>query len=78
PEAVVLADEEDRMVAALLDVLDPKTRLAVEQRFGLHDGRKRSYREIGEELGITAEGARRMVKRAVTTIRDGARTTQPA
>ena len=69
PEAMALAAEEDRLVTGLLDVLDGRARFAVEQRFGLHDGRKRSYREVGEELGVTAEAARRMVKRAVTTVR---------
>ncbi len=69
PEDLALANEEDRMVTALLDVLDGRARFAVEQRFGLHDGRKRSYREVGEELGVTAEAARRMVKRAVTAVR---------
>ena len=52
------------MVTGLLDILDARARYAVEQRFGLHDGRKRSYREVGEELGVTAEAARRLVKRA--------------
>ena len=37
-----------------------------------HDGRKRSYREVGEELGVTAEAARRLVKRAVNAVRDEA------
>ena len=60
--------EEDRMVTGLLDVLDARARFAVEQRFGLHDGRKRCYREVGEELGVTAEAARRLVKRAVDTV----------
>ena len=69
PEDLVLANEEDRMVTGLLDVLDGRARFAVEQRFGLHDGRKRSYREVGEELGVTAEAARRMVKRAVNAVR---------
>ena len=69
PEDLALANEEDRMVTSLLDVLDHRARFAVEQRFGLHDGRKRSYREVGEELGVTAEAARRMVKRAVNTVR---------
>ena len=69
PEAMLMADEEDRMVTDLLDVLDGRARFAVEQRFGLHDGRKRSYREVGEELGVTAEAARRMVKRAVNAVR---------
>ncbi len=72
PEATVLADAEDRMVTSLLDVLDNRARFAVEQRFGLHDGRKRSYREVGEELGVTAEAARRMVKRAVNAVRNEA------
>ena len=53
-------------------MLDDRARLAVEQRFGLTDGRKRSYREVGEELGVTAEAARRLVKRAVTAVREEA------
>src|SRR5918994_1510578 len=39
---------------------------------GDDDGRKRSYREVGEELGVTAEAARRLVKRAVDAVRDEA------
>jgi RNA polymerase primary sigma factor len=74
PEDLAVAAEEDRMVTSLLDVLDGRARFAVEQRFGLHDGRKRSYREVGEELGVTAEAARRMVKRAVNTVRTEAAT----
>lgn len=72
PEAEVLAKAEEEMVTGLLDILDPRARYAVEQRFGLHDGRKRSYREVGEELGVTAEAARRLVKRAVSSVRDHA------
>ena len=72
PEDTAMANEEDRLVTGLLDVLDGRARFAVEQRFGLHDGRKRSYREVGEELGVTAEAARRMVKRAVITVRNEA------
>jgi len=72
PEDAVLAGAEDRMVTSLLDILDARARFAVEQRFGINDGRKRSYREVGEELGVTAEAARRMVKRAVNTVRNEA------
>ena len=57
------------VAAMVFDVLDGRARFAVEQRFGLHDGRKKSYREVGEELGVTAEAARRMVKRAVNAVR---------
>jgi RNA polymerase primary sigma factor len=72
PEQQVMAQVEEQMITDLLAVLDPRARYAVEQRFGLHDGRKRSYREVGEELGVTAEAARRLVKRAVTAVREQA------
>ncbi|WP_208028167.1 sigma-70 family RNA polymerase sigma factor [Rhabdothermincola sediminis] len=72
PEAQVIARADEQMVTDLLSVLDARARYAVEQRFGLTDGRKRSYREVGEELGVTAEAARRLVKRAVNTVRDQA------
>ncbi|MCC5951945.1 MAG: sigma-70 family RNA polymerase sigma factor [Acidimicrobiia bacterium] len=72
PEAEVLGRLEEEMVTDLLSVLDQRARFAVEQRFGLNDGRKRSYREVGEELGVTAEAARRLVKRAVNTVREEA------
>ena len=69
PEDVVVARSDELMATGLLDVLDARARYAVEQRFGINDGRKRSYREVGEELGVTAEAARRLVKRAVMTVR---------
>ena len=72
PELQVMAMAENEMATSLLDVLDNRARYAVEQRFGLTDGRKRSYREVGEDLGVTAEAARRLVKRAVTTVRERA------
>ncbi|GIU85222.1 MAG: RNA polymerase principal sigma factor HrdD [Acidimicrobiales bacterium] len=72
PEQQVLEQAEKEMISDLLDVLDERARYAVEQRFGLRDGRKRSYREVGEELGVTAEAARRLVKRAVNLVRDTA------
>ncbi|MBI03665.1 MAG: RNA polymerase subunit sigma [Acidimicrobiaceae bacterium] len=72
PELQVMAMAENEMATRLLDVLDTRARYAVEQRFGLTDGRKRSYREVGEDLGVTAEAARRLVKRAVITVRDRA------
>jgi RNA polymerase primary sigma factor len=70
PEAQVVSRVEDQMITDLLSVLEPRAKYAVEQRFGLTDGRKKSYREVGEELGVTAEAARRLVKRAVSTVRD--------
>jgi RNA polymerase primary sigma factor len=72
PEAVLVEREEREMVDELLATLPARTRLAVEQRFGLADGRRRSYREIGEQLGISPEGARRLIERAIDAVRRGA------
>jgi RNA polymerase primary sigma factor len=78
PEAEVMAGFDDDALHHMLDVLDSRARHAVEQRFGLGDGRRRSYREVGEELGVTAEAARRLVKRAVGTVRENALATTDA
>ena len=75
PEDLLLDAEHSEWLNGLLDVLDPRARSAVEQRFGLADGQRRSYREVGENLGVTAEAARRLVKRAVNTVRDRAMAT---
>jgi RNA polymerase primary sigma factor len=72
PEELLLDAEASEWLHGLLDVLDARARSAVEQRFGLLDGRRRSYREVGDDLGVTAEAARRLVKRAVDTVRDRA------
>ena len=72
PEQIVLDTLHDEMVTNLLGKLEPRARLAVEQRFGLLDGEKRSFREVGESLGVTAEAARRIVKRAVEELREDA------
>jgi RNA polymerase primary sigma factor len=70
PEDMLLDQEHSEWLTSLLEILDPRARSAVEQRFGLHDGQRRSYREVGEDLGITAEAARRLVKRAMGTVRE--------
>jgi RNA polymerase primary sigma factor len=72
PEQLVLDALHDEMVTNLLGKLEPRARSAVEQRFGLLDGEKRSFREVGESLGVTAEAARRIVKRAVEELREDA------
>ena len=72
PEALVIENAEHAMLRELLGQLDDRARAAVEQRFGLRDGTKHSYREVGEHLGVTAEAARRLVKRSVASVRESA------
>jgi RNA polymerase primary sigma factor len=72
PEDMVLAGVERSLLDELLGSLDHRARYAVEARFGLLDGERRSFREVGEDLGVTAEAARRLVKRAVDDLREDA------
>ncbi len=69
PEQVVVEQMQEELVTGLLDRLEPRAKLAVEHRFGLSDGQKHSFREVGEVLGVTAEAARRIVKRAVDDLK---------
>jgi RNA polymerase primary sigma factor len=77
PEDELMSAEDDAWLLGLLDVLDDRARTAIEGRFGLTDGRRRSYREVGDELGVTAEAARRLVKRAVNQVRTRAQDAVP-
>lgn len=53
----------------LLDILEPRQRFVIESSYGLTDGHKMSYREIGDKLGITSEASRRLAIRAVASLR---------
>ncbi len=74
PESMVIAAVDRELLDNLLANLDARSRFAVESRFGLIDGDKHSFREIGERLGVTAEAARRLTSRALETLRGGAET----
>jgi RNA polymerase primary sigma factor len=72
PEDHVMALVDSDLLDELLGTLDSRARFAVESRFGLIDGERKSFREVGEQLGVTAEAARRLVSRAVAGLRDDA------
>ena len=72
PEDHVMTMVDSDLLDELLGTLDGRARYAVEARFGLLDGERKSFREVGESLGVTAEAARRLVSRAVAGLRDDA------
>ncbi|MFM8482028.1 MAG: RNA polymerase sigma factor RpoD/SigA [Actinomycetota bacterium] len=72
PEDHIIAQGETDQLNQLLDTLDSRARYAVEARFGLIDGERKSFREVGEKLGVTAEAARRLVSRAVAGLKEEA------
>ncbi|WP_420432007.1 sigma-70 family RNA polymerase sigma factor [Candidatus Poriferisocius sp.] len=69
PEDMVLAADQLAMLTELLDVLDERSRFALEMRYGLIDGQKHSYRAIGEVLGLTSEAVRRVIGRSLDSVR---------
>ncbi len=72
PESILMASVDSELLDELLSSLDTRGRYAVEARFGLIDGERKSFRELGNELGVTAEAARRLVNRSVAGLRDDA------
>jgi RNA polymerase primary sigma factor len=72
PEDAVMALVDGELLDELLGTLDDRARYAVEARFGLLDGERKSFREVGEALGVTAEAARRLESRAVIGLREDA------
>jgi RNA polymerase primary sigma factor len=72
PETAVMSQVDDDLLDELLGTLDKRAQYAVKARFGLLDGERKSFREVGEELGVTAEAARRLVNRAVAGLKDDA------
>jgi RNA polymerase sigma factor (sigma-70 family) len=72
PEEALMSSVDGDLMEELLSVLDARGRYALEARFGLLDGEKHSFREIGQHLGVTAEAARRLVNRSLAGLRDDA------
>ena len=72
PEDAPMVGVESDLLNDLLHTLEPRARYAVEARFGLLDGERKSFRVVGASLGVTAEAARRLVSRAVAGLREDA------
>lgn len=69
PEALLEHAELSATVERLLEDLRPSTRHAIVRRFGLDGSDPATYQEIGDDLGIGAEGVRRRVLRALGQLR---------
>ncbi len=70
PEHAIMEKARKNFVSELLASLDERSQQAVALRFGLLDGQHYSFRDVGEKLDITAEAARRLVKRSVVSLKD--------
>lgn len=70
PAELAVSDEVKNYVASLLDHLDERSCYIIKARFGLIDGDRHGYNEIGAKLGCTGETVRRQYYRAMNQLRN--------
>lgn len=70
PEQAMMDASNVPIVEALLEKLDPRSRNILELRFGLDgwDGPQRTYKQIGEKVGLTRERVRQLEKKAMAEL----------
>jgi RNA polymerase sigma factor (sigma-70 family) len=72
PHEFVRQRELDAKIEDLLEYLSPSQREVVTLRFGLNNGKRMSFKEIGQQCGISHERARQLMNRAMRTLRQKA------
>ena len=65
PHEEVELDLEEASIRRALSRLDPKARLVIELRFGIGDRDPLTLREVAEQVGLSAEGVRKLERRAL-------------
>lgn len=56
-------------IEKILEALTPREQKVLTLRFGLNDGKERSFKEIGREFGLTGERIRQIVTKALRDLR---------
>jgi len=69
PTEFVNQEELKNQVNKLLESLPSSQREIIALRYGLHNGKKMTFKEIGTECGISSERVRQLKKRAMRTLK---------
>jgi RNA polymerase sigma factor (sigma-70 family) len=72
PHEFVRQQELEAKISDLLENLPPRQREIVALRFGLDNGKRMSFKEIGQQCGISHERARQLMNRAMRTLKQKA------
>lgn len=72
PQDFVKREELITLVQQLLDSLPQRQRQIISLRFGLDNGRKMSYQEIGQQCGMSHERVRQLIQTAIRTLKQKA------
>lgn len=72
PEFDMMQASDEPIVRILLESLDERERRILELRFGLdgHEGPPRTFKEIGEIVGLTRERVRQLEKKALASLQE--------
>ena len=68
PDELVTEWHHQQLVGKALAKMRPKVREMVRHRFGLDDGVEKTFIEIGELVGVSAESARRAIAKALNEL----------
>jgi DNA-directed RNA polymerase sigma subunit (sigma70/sigma32) len=68
PDDLVTEWHQKESVERVLSQMNPKVSQMVRYRFGLDDGIERTFREIGEMVGVSSESARRTVVKTLSQL----------
>lgn len=63
---------------ALIDTLPPEEAVVLTRRYGLHNGRSRSLREIAKQMRMGARRVARLEKQALARLREPERSRELA
>lgn len=72
PEAYLEQEQQRYILDWLLEKLTPRCREVIKLRFGLEDGTKRSFTEIGNCLNLSKERVRQLEHKAMTQLQEQA------
>ncbi len=72
PEQGMLDASMTPLMESVLENLEPRERKILELRFGLdgYEGPTRTYKEIGQEIGLTRERVRQLEKKALASLKE--------
>ena len=69
PNDFVSQQELESKIDELLDDLPPRQREIITLRYGLQNGKRMSYKEIGQQCGLSHERVRQLNNRAMRTLK---------
>ena len=69
PDMLLLQRERMQLLKSALEKIDPRERLVLETRYALGENESKTFKEIGEDMNISADEVRRIRNRGLRNLR---------